>query len=95
MKRNIVHRINILRLIGLRGRASMTLEREVILGILRLHILYGHTTLDRAQSKSGGRLVLVQEYAHAAMLILKRTLDGLQLLGLIVQIVDLKFNRFR
>ena len=89
MKGDVVDGEYVLRLVGLCRLAAVALEGEVVLGVWRVHVLNGHTALDGAEREPGRILVLVEEYAHAAVLKLERTLDRLHLLRLLVKVVHL------
>ena len=51
MEGDIVHGIDVLETVGHAVR-SMTLEGEVVFGILRIHVLDGHPALNAAQSEA-------------------------------------------
>lgn len=85
MEHNVIDSVDVLRLVGLRRLATVTLEREVVLGIVCLHVLNGHASFDRAESEPGRTLVLVQKDAHTSVLKSKRTLNALHFLFYSIQ----------
>lgn len=67
---------------------SVTLEREVVLWVLCVHVLDGHPTLHASQGKSSGLRLLVPKDRDAPVLVLEWGLNALELLGLPLQGVD-------
>ncbi len=49
----------------------MAFECKVIFWILRFDVLYGHSAFNGTQREARRLFILVQEYAHAAMLSIK------------------------
>ena len=68
---NVVHGKDVLEAVHC-PVASVTLEREVVLGVGGVNILDGHTALHTAQGEPGGSRLLVAEYGNTAVLVLQR-----------------------
>lgn len=63
-----------------RGRRAVALEREVVLGVGRVHVLDGDAALHAAEREAGRLLgLLVAEDGDAAVLVLERGLHALEL----------------
>lgn len=68
---------------------AVALEGEVLLGVGRVHVLNGDAALHAAEREAGGLLgLLVLEDGDAAVLVLQRRLDALELRRLALQRVQ-------
>lgn len=68
MERDVVHRKYVLiAIVGAVG--SMAFEREIVLGVLRVHVMDGHASFDASQREAGRCTFLIQKYWHASMLV--------------------------
>ena len=88
MKRDVVHRVDVLVAV-VRVRRPVALEGEVVFRVLHaVHVLDRHATLHAAQTEAARHVLLVAEDRDAARLELQVRVDALVLGRLILQLVD-------